>query len=166
METREGIQSANERIAIRNPSLPPEKRDEASQAWRERQAAQEEQSKEAAASMESETQKQNKDNGLHLGKDEFKMTQRGRSSTGGLRGRRGGTDTDRFVFSSPRLEPMMLVSSQAAMSAVGLESLDDAVLVMEEEGGRTHVDTCDADDCTVVCLRRCTPSCVSEETRD
>ncbi len=60
----------------------------------------------------------------------------------------------------------MLVSSQAAMSAVGLESLDDAVLVMEEEGGRTHVDTCDADDCTVVCLRRCTPSCVSEETRD
>lgn len=29
----------------------------------------------------------------------------------------------------------MLVSSQAAMSAVGLESLDDAVLVMEEGGG-------------------------------
>jgi hypothetical protein len=82
VDTREGIQIANERIATRNPSLPPEKRDEASQAWRERQAAQEEQSKEAAESMESETQKQNKDNGLHLGKDEFKMTQRGRSSTG------------------------------------------------------------------------------------
>ena len=34
----------------------------------------------------------------------------------------------------------MLVSSQAAMSAVGLESLDDAALVMEEGGGE-HTST-------------------------